>query len=346
MTNQNSDTVDRQKLLDHLLGDMDVETTEAMESKMFEDTELFYELLDLENELADSYLRGELDEVTRRKVEKRAAQNPGFAEKLKSAKALRARLLETKMRAAVPAEADPTESWFGRMMARIGLSSFGAPAMVTAALLIVLAGFAAFLLYDRIRLANDLARIRSEQQSNSNSDAERIRELERQLANVESREKDLGTRLEQNQGQSEILEEQLAKERSERLTLEREMNRIQNREMNREQVPQARIATLILSPFTGTRGPGGSAKTVDLPAGVERLSVTLQIPETFTGNRFTVTFKGRSVTTDARASVTKSGSRFVVVSLPVQDLKRDGDNVLRLTSDEGATATYMFLVEP
>lgn len=310
-----------------------------MESRMFEDSELFYELLDLENELADSYQRGDLDEVTKTKVEKRAAENPGFAEKLRSAKALRTHLSETAFRSS--ASAEPADGWFGRMMARIGLSSFGAPALVSAVLLVLVAGFAAFLLYDRIRIANELARIRSEQQANTNSDAERIKDLETQLADVTNRERDLGTRLEQNQGESEILEEQLAKERSERLNLERELNRIRNGEMNRGAAPGPRVATLILAPFAGTRGPGGGVKTVNLPDGIERVSITLQIPNSFEGDRFTVTFNGSTLASDTAAR-TRSGVRYITVAVPASGISREGDNVLRLTSGDGETTTYVF----
>jgi len=337
--------MDRKELQDYFLGDMDTAATEKLESRMFEDNDLFYELVDLENEIADAYLNGSLDDDTRIKVEEKAAASPGFAEKLRNAKALHSHLAESSIRVSDVAGSQPEEVWLGRMMARMGLSSLGAPAMVSGALLIAVTGLAAFLLYDRIRLGREMARIKSEQQTNYNTDTERIRELENKLADVEKREKDLGTKLDQNQGQSEIVEEQLAKERSERVTLQRELNRIKNREMNRGNVPQARIATLVLSPFVLNRGRGDGVKSVELPPGANRLKVTLQIPESISGNRFSVTYKGRSILTGVGASTTSTGTRFVVATLRATDLTVGGDNVLRIISDEGVSATYVFTVE-
>ncbi len=339
----NTEPMDRKVLLDYFLGEMDTASTEELESKMFEDNDLFYELVDFESEIADAYLNGSLEQDTRKKLEKKAAANAGFAEKLRNAKALRSHSAHSSLRVSDDAGQEPREGWFGRMMARTGLSSFSAPAIVTAVLLVFLVGLAAFLIYDRIRVGNEIARIKADQQANTNTDSERIRELERQLADVEKRERDLRTGLKENQGQSEILQDQLTRERSERENLQRELNRVRNRDENRGTAPAPRIATLILSPFALARGPGGGVKTISLPAGVERLSITLQLPITFEGGRFTVTFKGKTLASDAAAR-TRSGVRYVVVSMPAGDVSRDGDNVLRLASKNGESVTYVFRV--
>jgi hypothetical protein len=85
----------------YLLGKMDDAEREAFQERVLDDPAVFDRVSDAENQLFDAYARGALDPLDRRRVQQRLLRSPRQEQKLRTARALSARM--QRKRFGVPA---------------------------------------------------------------------------------------------------------------------------------------------------------------------------------------------------------------------------------------------------
>ena len=357
-----SNSFEAEELKRFLFRELGDEELEALEEQFFANDELFYELVDLENELVDSYARNELSAEDKRRFENSLERVPERAEKVANARALENFIKKEKLAAANAVESsissekqtaiqdvDSKASLWERISEFFSLKMFTLQ-YATAALMVLIVAGAGFLVYDRVRLNRELARIKAGQQSRTADLERRSKLLQEQLIQVQQREKTIQTELETSSGQTDILSTQLDRERSERMRLEKELERLRNEKGNvpplipgkdQNRPPQPVIASIVLSPSAGTRG-GGGVKTVEIPTAAQQITVTLQIPRDSAANSFDVKFGGITVGSGVKHAKTASGRRYVVVSLAAKRLSADKNNEFDVTGDDGKSYKFVF----
>lgn len=228
----------------------------AVEERMFADEDFFADLLELENDLTDASVRGELSESDARRFEESLSKFPERREKVKNAIALREFIrLENDSPKVVE-----TVGFWDRIRAFFAGNAF-ASQMVIAGLLILMTIGAGYLLYDRYRLNGQLAELKKSQdiearqkeislQNQLNAIREREENLQKQLS--ENR-----TKLDNSQEQSETLQNQIEREQAEKQRLEKELeelrrkrpNQIPESPNNKVASPKTVFASVFLSPF-------------------------------------------------------------------------------------------------
>jgi len=173
----------KQTLIKYLLGELPELEQTSLEQKYFADPQLFDQLVEAENDLADQYARGELSAETRRRFEQHYLTHPARRERVRFADLLTARLDRA---AALPSTAVPAESWRRRL-----LSALQGPKLVWAfsvALVLLIAVVVWFAIQTR-RLHQELAAKEAEQLASG----QRQHELQQQLAGERSRAEELAS---------------------------------------------------------------------------------------------------------------------------------------------------------
>ena len=159
------------------MGDLSEEELAAVEDRAFSDEDYLQEILAVENDLIDEYVRGELSGASQRQFESRFITSAERRNKIEFARAL---VQVTPRKAQAPAIPSLREV-FNEFLAR--LNPFVKLSMAAAAVVIV-AGFL-WLLLESTRLRSEINALRSEQQARSN-----------QIKELESRSQELAARVE------------------------------------------------------------------------------------------------------------------------------------------------------
>jgi len=240
----------------YLLGALDVDTTERLDELSIADDETAARLLIIENDLVDAYVGGELSGNTLAQFESFYLKSPKRREKVSFARALRVH--EGKTPGVLVTEADRTSgsearrsrkenseraSWWRFFAGPIPALQWG---LAAAAILLLLAG--GYLMFENLRLRNQIAQTQAQRAELE----QRERELQRQLA--EQRSVDAET------------EKELAAVRAQLAELEQQSN------ANRQ--GDLKIVAFSLSPQT--RGIS-QIKPLPLPAGTDYVAVTLEL---------------------------------------------------------------------
>lgn len=251
-------TISENSMTRYLLGELPEDEQQALEERFFEDSELFAQLMEVENELIDNYVSGELNPDHRKKLEKTLLASAEGRKKLENARTLRQYIRQGKAERSrtVVVEQHPS-LW----QSFLNLFNFQSPAFAQAlgAIAIIMTVAVAWLIYDGNRLRNQLELARNEQTQP---------QLEQELQAAKIRERELEQQLEQQGGLNEQLAAQL-KDETERIEeMERELARL------RQRSPSVLIATL-----TGgvTRGGEGPTRLV-IPPDTEVLRLRLPLP--------------------------------------------------------------------
>ncbi|MBC7798131.1 MAG: hypothetical protein H7Z37_14765, partial [Pyrinomonadaceae bacterium] len=188
---------------------------EAFEERFFADGDFFYELTDLENELVDCYALGKMSVAESSRFEKGLQKSPERRTQIANAVALSKFITEQK---SIVAQPTLWEKIAGFFTIQKNLFQYA-----TAALMILLMGSVGFLLYERARVANELARLQNEQNERDGEIERQENTLQEQIKQAQEREQNLQTELENKNWQTEILNEQIEREKSGKLKLEREL---------------------------------------------------------------------------------------------------------------------------
>jgi len=154
-----TDKTDQKRLmLQYLFGELPADERSGFEDTYLEDSDVFQELVSLENEIVDRYVLNKLSVPERQRFERSLLTNPARREMVQTAKSLLSysASTESEMLFSTPGSA---KAWWRTIRDfRISRAQFG----VAVAFLIVSAGAFSLLLINR-RLANELEKARSEE---------------------------------------------------------------------------------------------------------------------------------------------------------------------------------------
>ncbi|HKX33200.1 MAG TPA: hypothetical protein VJ302_36320 [Blastocatellia bacterium] len=194
----------------YLLGELAEADQTALEQELLTDRERFDQVWAFENELIDSYARGEMSRAERERFERRYLTSSLHRERVAIAKSLLTKIDQApeEMVPAVTA-AEPAVPWWSRISALQWWPSPAWGAALAAALLLVFGAIWGTI--ERTRLAEQVARLRSEAQTERTAVvqreqelARRNQELERELADGRQRSEQLKAELDQLQRRSQL----------------------------------------------------------------------------------------------------------------------------------------------
>ncbi|MEZ5424630.1 MAG: hypothetical protein R2747_00065 [Pyrinomonadaceae bacterium] len=334
-----------------LFGEMPESEREAVEERLFTDESFFYDLMEVENSLIDAYARGELRGDDLRRFEASLDLFPERREKIANSIALNSLIKEEKREAAAasaPVEiSEPVPGFWERIAAFFRLNMSVVQFAGAAALLLLVAG-TGFLIYERVRMERELAEYR-ENQRRFEELQKRQEELQKDLREIRQREQNLQKQLGEKQGESEILDQQLEREKSERQRLENELERLKKLQQNPPPPGprQPTIASFLVLPFSGGKGANDpdNIKTIRLAPGVKSVNLTLQLPKDAAAETFSVRFKGETLASNRKPGTTRSGFKFLTLTIPSARFSLAEDNVIAVTGDDEVRYNFVLKVQ-
>jgi len=172
-------TTDKQTLTRYLLGELSPQEREQLEREQLAQPEFREDLIAVENDLIDSYVRGDLPDEQRRQFENHFLDSLEKQERVELAKLL----MDSNLRQMIEVRPIHEQPEAGSWLAWIGESRPRRFAMLKMALGAIaacgLAVLAGFLLLETQRLHRELAQLQSQQTASQ----EHIRQLEQQIVN-------------------------------------------------------------------------------------------------------------------------------------------------------------------
>jgi hypothetical protein len=286
----------------YLLGDLPEELQIEIEDRAFTDEGFLQDIMAVESDLIDEYVRHELRDSQRRQFETRFLASDERRRKLEFARALStvASEAEATEEEARPAVVRTPITWRDSLAALVRVLSPAAKfAMAAAVLLIVFGG--SWLLVQTYRSRSELARIRAEQQAEHNGQ----QTLEKQIASERARSDELAAQLQF---------EKEARQQAETL--------VQELESASKQPTEPTIISLALLP--GIPRGGGARPKLVLPQSARLVHLQVGTEPEDQYKNFRVELRGpgaQQVLTRDGLSARKSGAgRVVVLSFPAKML--------------------------
>jgi hypothetical protein len=186
-------THDQEELMHrYLLGELSEEEQMVLEREYFADTEKFEQVWAVENELIDSYVRGRLSRRDREQFERHYLATPQHRQRVAFAKTLLAAADHTEAEAKEPIRrATETGSWWQAFIAFLRGPQMAMGYGFAAVMLLLLLG-SAWLLFDRVQVRQQLARVQADQIAQQR----RSQELEQQLTAQRTQSDQLAAELE------------------------------------------------------------------------------------------------------------------------------------------------------
>jgi hypothetical protein len=318
---------DSERINHYLLFEMAEGEREEFEGKILADHDLFYHVVELENEMVDRFVRGQMKGTELERFQKALAMNPARRIKIANATAFRDLLADERP----PATRSADLPWHRRL----GIVS-PLPAFVTAIALLILLGITGALVYRNQQLSAEIAQLRS-------SDS-----VQRQLEELQRREGELTTELQGEKALSEDLTIELENERSGRVELESELARLQRELSNSRPVPTPHtptIATLVLR-SGGLRGSPSLVQNVTLPPSIKRLAVVAVLPgKVGDSEPLSVMLNEATTVKGLRSRSGNAGERTVAFSLNAADVTKDANALTVVGAAGNKLAEYRFKVD-
>ncbi|HEX8564465.1 MAG TPA: hypothetical protein VF648_02265 [Pyrinomonadaceae bacterium] len=305
----------------YLFQEMTENERETLEERFFEDPDFFYDLLERENDLIDSYVRNELTGKDLIRFEKSLTISPNLRAKIADAQALQTLIVEEKpVTKMVPAAS------FWLRFADFFTFKMSALQFAISALAILLVSATGFLLYQNWQTKQELAKLQNEQNQRL---IEKENSLQEQLNRAQEREQDLRRQIESQRGQNETINEQSENQQSEILRLQQELqktrqerNRLPRENAKEIAPPKPILASAFLQPTIITRSVG-EAEIIPINSSVKSVRLSLQIPAESNSETFSVNLDNATISENLKPRRTKSGRRVLDVILPVQKLGED-----------------------
>lgn len=325
-----AETAQTEELKRYIFLEMPENERDSIEERFFEDTDFFYEMVNLENSFIDSYVRENLTAADLKKFEDSLTKLPARRDKVATARTLQTYIAEKKVLAAVPS----ATIW--QQLSNFFKSSgfqyaFGA-------LTILLLCATVFLLYQNQRTRRELTALQNKQETEI---AEKERILQQQIKELEN----LKQASDSISGDNEILNERIKAIEKQKERLEQELRYLRqkgrspdNRMNSAASPPQPLIASFFLAP---SGGKGGELKTITIKQNVSRIDLSLQIPDASQAVSFSIRLNGKRVGENLKTRKTQSGRRVLDVSLPAFGLEK-GDYQLTVTGNDGFEDNYGF----
>lgn len=221
----------------YLLGNLPESEQLALETEFFADGNLLEQMQDIETDLVDEYIRGQLSNADQQQFERHYLTTPAHWERVAFAK----ELLRAANEQSSPQSVQPKESFWEKLLATLRAPQLAFGAALTAAVLLV-AGII-WLKNQQTDWQRQIAKTEAERVA----ERQRLRELETQLAQQTERNAELNAEL-------------------------TKLNERLNAETNKPTSPSA-IFSFLLIP--GVRG--GEQPTLKLPPGTQQIRLQMKL---------------------------------------------------------------------
>jgi hypothetical protein len=329
----------------YLYDEMTDEERAAVEEKLFEDDELFFEIADTENRLVDLYAREKLTGEELKRFERSLEKLPERQAKVANAVALQALIDEERTTPAPVTVVVRTEQTFWQKLSEFFNIKSPAFGYAMTALVVLFTLSSALLLLDNRRKADELARLQNEQNGNQNIWQQREQKLQIELANLRE------TFDRENQTSSE-LSEQLENKQARIEQLQLELERIR-RETNaapiKTQPPSAPIiASFFLLPSASGRGGNGGADTrqLTIERATKRISMRLALPKEIQSNeRFSVQLNEKVVAQNLPVRTSSGGQISLQVSIPAENFAAGLNKLAVFDKASKEVSKYIFNIQ-
>ena len=225
-----TETSQTEEMKRFLFYEMSEKEREAIEDRFFEDSDYFYELSELENDLVDSYARGDLKGNDLIRFEKSLTKSPDRREQIKNARALQTLIAEEKP-ATAPVVVAPT-LW--ERIAAFFTIKMSVMQYATGALAILLACTTGFLFYRNWQTRQEFARLQNEKQQEANEK----NNLQEQIDRIQQERQDLAKQLEDSRGEKESIQAEYDKKQAQIEQLQRQRDNLPREKNIPQQNPQ------------------------------------------------------------------------------------------------------------
>lgn len=197
---------DHELIVQYLLGELSEEEKMRLEQQYFADDDFFEQLLIVEGDLIDSYVRAELYGGERQRFETFFLASPPRRQRVELARALVEHATESSLAMSAAAQARKPSPWWQSLRDMLGARHRAVTLAFAAAVLVIAVG-GSLLIVETLQLRNRVEHLQSDR-------AEALRreqELKRQLAEHGSNSEQLADELGRERSQRELLEQELAK---------------------------------------------------------------------------------------------------------------------------------------
>lgn len=281
---------------DYLFGEMNAQDHEKFESAMLENDEVYFEVVERENDLVDRYVARSLDKDVSARFERSLSAFPARRQKLANAKTLKNFISEASADR-LPEQAK--EPWYRRL----GFA-FRTPALAATGLGLILLGLIGALVVQNRNQSDAIAYLQNAQTQNGNLDE------------LKKREAELQEILENERAAAGDLTSDLEAERQRRTKLEGDLKELRKQITNSKPSTDAplvpTIGTIVLSSTTGDGG-----ESVSLNNNQERISVKITLPSSVSaGTSVTAKLNGDAVGGLMKAQSGAKGIQSITFSVP------------------------------
>ena len=344
MTETEKTSVTGEELKRYLYAELNQAEKDKIEEQLFLDDELFYEAVNLENELVDRFAKGKLEPAERIRFEKSLESFPDRKQKVANAVALQT-FIEDERPMVSPIE-PATQTFWQKLTDFFTIKSPILGSAMTGVLLLFVIG-GVFLMLDNRRKAEELARLQDERGDIESVWKEREGELQKQMTNSNQRLSELQNQLENKSDESDELIKTLSNEQQRIQQLQKDLEKIQ-REKNKVQPtqkpPAPEIVSIPLSPNIGNREDRFT--TTSVGEKTKRIAINLSLPnEVIKGERLTILLNGNQYLQGISPRVSPDGKKSISLTIPTKNLP-SGENKLTVVNSAGKEITqYNFKVE-
>lgn len=320
-------TSDESQIKNYLLGELDDDEAARLEEEFFSDDESFAEFQAIEMALVDGYVRNHMPADERHLFETNYLATPERRARVSEAGIFHNELEDLRPAATTTKE---TYGWIERIFGGWNLS-MPAVQYAGAALILVLALSAGWLIYDGLRTRNELMLARNSLANSETSLNERLAQREKELSDklAELRGEDSES-LSALQGEVDTLRQQLTEARR------------KNSEANTPSTQTPTIATILLPVGRGGVNP---IATVRMTRETKVLNIRITVAAG-DGDTFDVRIDHAGDTlmkTSGIKTIINAGGRIVSVSIPARQLTEGNYDVI-LHGQTGSEKTRSFLV--
>ncbi|MEP7338428.1 MAG: hypothetical protein ABI977_11890, partial [Acidobacteriota bacterium] len=281
----------------YLLGDLPEEEQARLEERAFADRRCTEDIVAVEGDLIDEYVRGGLSNAERRLFEQRFLASAERRQKVEFARAL----AQVASASAAEAAAQPaTIHWWEAVIAFLRGSNPAFQFSMAASALILVLGVS-WLIVETSRLRAQVAQLQAKQQAEQQTRQQQEEALRQQAASASARSEDLAVQLE--------------RERERREELARQIERDQSRESS---AGASFIASLFLPPGIGRSGAERPKLMVPQSARLARLQIGLEREDEFKSFRVEIrTAQGQEVWTQDHLRPRQSrAGRVINLTIP------------------------------
>ncbi len=350
MTENNLNT-NETEIKRYLYNEMSDEERAGFEERFFADDKLFFEVVNLENDLVDRYAGGKIKGAELARFERSLENLPERRAKVANAVALQTFIREEKLQEKPIAVAAGGQTFWQKLS---GFFTIKTPAFgyAMAGVLLLLTLSSIFLLLDNRRKTDELAQLQTERQVISQ---QKENDLQNELANSQKREVELKNQIDDERETSGDLTDELEGERRKRAEIESELKRLRLENSARPSPTQQQqqtqtpiIASIFLSPGIATRGGGTTSETKNfsIERGTKRIAVRLALPaDANKSDRFSVRLNEKTVARDLAMLISSGGQKAVQLTTSPNELL-DGANEFIVLSAAGAEISkYIFYMQ-